>query len=252
MDMRTRFVRYMLLALLLVLQAAPSGARELLVVGTHFGRVFERTESGVYVGLGVDVVRELARQAGHTVRFEMHPWARAQEIVALGLADILLGPYKTDERETRLAFAQQPFYQDQMVFFKRTASDVGWNGNFASLKGLRAYKILGWSYGAAFDHEFSQLPYFLTLEAGILRLSQGSIDLLATNRRNTETLMKEMKLVGAITPLEPVIDILNGYLAFPKQAKYEPLRAQFDQIFGTMVAQGRLAALGRKHKVQLP
>ena len=41
---------------------------------------------------------------------------RAQAMVEAGLADILVGPYRTPERERRFAFAARPFYRDHMVF----------------------------------------------------------------------------------------------------------------------------------------
>ena len=71
---------------ILILGAASlaGGARadERLAVGAEFSRVFEQAPDGQWSGLGVDVVRALALQAGDTVRFKIVPWPRAQAMEA--------------------------------------------------------------------------------------------------------------------------------------------------------------------------
>lgn len=77
-------------------------ASEVLAVGTEFAYVFEQTPDGKFVGLGADIVRALAKQNGDTVRFEIYPWSRAQWMVENDQAQILIGPYKTPQREANL------------------------------------------------------------------------------------------------------------------------------------------------------
>ena len=243
-----------LLSLLAAVPLASLDARELLAVGTTFGRVFERNAAGEFVGLGVDLVRVMAERTGDTVRFELYPWVRAQTLVERGAADILVGPYKTPERELRFAFAERAFYQDQMVFYVRAGTALGWDGNYARLKGQPVAAILGWAYGASFDRarDSMELTNTAKLENGIQMLMRQHVSFLATNRRNTEALLAAMDLVGAITPIEPVIDVQNGYIAFPKNAEYEALRSDFNRVFNAMVASGDFARLARKHQVTIP
>ncbi|HEV7814442.1 MAG TPA: transporter substrate-binding domain-containing protein [Janthinobacterium sp.] len=229
-------------------------ARELLVVGTVFGHVFECSAADKCGGLGVDVIRAIARQTGDTVRFKLYPWARAQAMVENGQADILLGAYKTQERERHFAFSERPFYQDTMVFYARAGDTTGWDGNYASLKGRRVAAVGAWVYGKDFDQARAdqKIPEAVQLENGILMLSRGRIDLLATNLRNTEALLPVLHLSGAIKPLKPVLDIQNGYLAFPRRQDHDALRGNFDRVFRQMVDTGELARLGRLHQVAIP
>lgn len=238
----------------LLLWGAPAGARELLVVGAEFGRLYECTPAGECAGLGVDVLREFARRHGDTLRFRQYPWARAQAMVEAGQADILLGPYKTPERERRFAFSARPFYQDHMVFYARRGDGAGWNGDYASLRGRRVAAVGGWVYGRDFDRARAalQIPETSQLQNGILMLSRGRIDLLATNLRNTEALLPAMNLVGAIAPLKGEIDLQDGYMAFPRLAAWDDLRTAFDRIFGAMIDNGELAALARRRGVSIP
>lgn len=240
--------------LCLLLWVLPAGARELLVVGAEFGHLYECTPAGDCSGLAVDLLREFARRRGDTLRFRTYPWPRAQAMVEAGQADILVGPYRTPERERRFAFAALPFYRDHMVFYVRRADATGWNGDYASLRGRRVAAVGGWVYGHDFDvarHALA-IPETSQLRNGILMLAGGRIDLLATNLRNTETLLPALGLAGAVVPLATEIELQDGYMAFPRPARWNELRASFDGVFAAMQASGEFAALARRHGVAIP
>ena len=238
----------------LLLSALPAGARELLVVGAEFGRLYECTPAGDCAGLAVDLLREFARRRGDTLRFRSYPWPRAQAMVEAGQADILVGPYRTPEREFRFAFAARPFYRDHMVFYARRGDATGWNGDYASLAGRRVAAVGGWVYGRDFDvaRRALAIPETSQLRNGILMLARGHIDLLATNLRNTETLLPALGLAGAVAPLPAEIELQDGYMAFPRQARWDALRASFDGVFAAMQASGEFAALARRYGVAIP
>lgn len=102
--------------------AGAAGPRELLVVGTSFPRIYEQEEAGPS-GLGVELLRRALGSRGQGMRFEFYPWLRAQAMVESGQADILMGPYRTPEREQRFLFSPQAFYEDALVFYARRERD---------------------------------------------------------------------------------------------------------------------------------
>lgn len=229
-------------------------AKELFAVGTQFGRVFDKNQDGEFVGLSVDLLRAIAKQNGDTVRFEIFPWARAQAMVELGKADILIGPYKSPEREQRFNFSEHAFYQDQMVFYARANSGLTWNGNYASIKGKHVVAVNGWVYGSAFDRVRDELGVTNTdtLQQGLQMLSIGRIDLLATNRRNTEFLLSTLHLPSALIPLDTIIDVQNGYFAFPKSHEFDELRLHFNRAFGQLIENGEFAKMAKANEVHTP
>lgn len=238
-----------------VLGAAPlASARELLVIGAHFERVFERGQEGESVGLGPEVVRLLAQRMGHTVRFELYPWARAQALVTQGKADILIGPYKTPERQQTMVFSRLPFYQDQMVFYARTDANASWNGDLGTLVEQRIVVLNGWAYGSAFDQARPQLRLSVanSVESGLKMLMYQHVQLFASNRRNTEPVLGRLGLVGQIAMLPKVIDVQEGYFAFPRDPRFDTLRRDFDAAFQRMVDSGELRKLGLRHEVNVP
>jgi len=229
-------------------------ARELHVAGTHFAHVFELASNGEYVGLGADLIREISKRTGHSVRFAIYPWARAQALVERGEADILVGPYKTLEREARFAFSDRAFYQDRMLFYVRAGTRTQWNGDYETLRSRRIAAVHGWAYGAKFDRlrGIMQMGNAQTLENGLMMLVHDRVEMLATNQRNTEDLLPQLELAGKVHAIQPPIDVKDGYFAFPKSPQYDNLRAKFNAVFNSMVDSGELARLARKHDVHIP
>ena len=245
-----------ILLLLAILPWAARGAdtRELRVVGTHFARVYEHRVPDGYVGLGPDLLREIGKRLGATVRFEIYPWARAQLIVEQGEADILVGPYKTPERERRFSFSDKAFYQDHMLFYSRAGGVGHWSGNYSTLHGKRIAIVHGWAYGPSFEQARSvlHLSTAQTLENGLLMVLHEHVELLASNERNTNAMLASMGMTGKIVAIPQIIEVQNGYFAFPRMPRYDDLRTRFNVEFNRMVASGELAKIARQHNVHVP
>jgi polar amino acid transport system substrate-binding protein len=229
-------------------------ARELLVVGTHFPQVYERSANGDFTGLAPSVLRQLAAELGGELRFELYPWIRAQRMVELGQADILVGPYRTAEREARFAFANEPFYQDRIVFYVRRDHRSVWDGDYASLGGQRIAVVRGWTYGSQFEEMRARLRP-ITVESvrnGLRMLAAGRVDLLASNQRNTQPDLLGLGLQEGLVEALPVIDVQRGFFAFPRDENHFELRQRFDRAFARLVASGQLARLAAPLGVSVP
>jgi polar amino acid transport system substrate-binding protein len=229
-------------------------AREWLVVGTTFPQVYEQNAAGDFTGLAPAVLRQLAAELGEGLHFELYPWVRAQRMVELGQADILVGPYRTAEREARFAFAAQPFYQDRIVFYARRDQAPLWNGAYPSLQGKRVAVVRGWIYGSQFEKARTQLRP-ITVESvrnGLRMLQAGRIDLLASNQRNTGPQVVALGLQEQVGELLPLIDVQRGFFAFPPDSSHAELRQRFDRAFAQLVASGQLAWLAAPLGVSVP
>ncbi|WP_371869370.1 substrate-binding periplasmic protein [Pseudoduganella aquatica] len=242
------------LALLLACLCSGAAARELLVVGAHFERVFERRADGEFTGMGPDIVRMVARRNKDTVRFALYPWARAQAMVAQGLADVLVGPYKSPERLERMAFSRAAFYRDDMVFYTLAGAGAGWQGDYAALEGKSIVVMNGWTYGASFDAARPRLRVSVAnnVENGVLMLTHKHVALFASNRRNTEPVLAALKLGGQVVALPQVIEVQDGYFAFPKRATHDEIRSRFDAAFELLAESGELKRLGQRYDVDIP
>ncbi|MBI1772421.1 MAG: transporter substrate-binding domain-containing protein [Burkholderiales bacterium] len=242
------------LALVAALPATPVCAGQVLAVGTEFANVFERTPNGEFTGLGADIVRVLARQNGDEVRFEIYPWARAQWMVEHEQAQILIGPYKTAEREAKYGFARRAFYRDVMALYIRKGSDASWDGNYASLSGPRLGVINGWVYGQQFESLRATIKpvIAITLTNGLNMLMAKRVDFLATNMRNTEAIIKTLGISNELQMIEPFMDMQDGYLAYCKSAACEQLRLRYDELYEQLRDGGALQLMARRLGVRLP
>ena len=239
---------------LFALFSLPVHAAQVYAVGTEFARIFERNADGDFVGLGVDIIRAIAKQNGDTVTFDIFPWRRAQTMVENGQAQILIGPYKTPERETRFSFAQKPFYQDVMAFYiRRELPVLSWDGSYLSLTSNRVAVINGWVYGPKFEAARAALKPEVanSLENGLNMLVAKRIDYLATNLRNSEALLNKMGLSGKVLILQPFIDRQDGFMAYCKST-CDALRTRYDELFDQLKASNSLQDMARKYDVRLP
>lgn len=229
-------------------------AKDLLVVGTTFARIFEQTEQGEYIGLGADLARAIAQQQGLNIKFGIFPWARAQDMVANGSADILLGPYKTPAREARFLFADLPFYQDNMVFYKLTGSQASWDGSYKSLKNKRLVAVLGWAYGTTFDQERAKLGVTSvnTVVGGLTMLLHDRMDFFVANERNTMAGMAALGKQESFTVVTPAIGTEVGYFAFAKGLEHEELRKAFNLGMAKLIASGEYASMAQRNNITIP
>jgi polar amino acid transport system substrate-binding protein len=252
--MRRTLLCACLITLCYSLSSGLAQAREWLVVGTYFPQVYERNAAGDFTGLAPAVLRQLAAELGEELRFELYPWVRAQRMVELGQADILVGPYRTAEREARFAFAAKPFYQDRIVFYARRGQASAWNGDYAGLHGKRVAVVRGWIYGSRFEAVRASLRP-ITVESvhnGLRMLEAGRIDLLASNQRNTQPHLRELRLQERVGEVGPLIDVQRGYFAFPQDGSHAELRRRFDRAFARLVESGHLARLAEPLGVSVP
>jgi len=250
-----RRYRHLLAAWLLSMGCLPPlSAAERLAVGASFSGVFEETSDGQWRGLAVDVLRQLAASAGDTIRFKMYPWPRAQAMVELGQADILIGPYRSPERENLYAFFELPFYRDRVIFYARQDSVVRWSGDLSALRSQRIAAIRGWHYGAEFARARSllNLSVIPQLDNGFQMLAHRRVDLLAANERNGTPALAALGMTGQLVALCPAITQLDGYFAFPRSAKFAAARDRYSALFKEMVKSGGLERLGAENGVLVP
>ncbi|MCY1544573.1 hypothetical protein D9M68_804660 [compost metagenome] len=87
---------------------------------------------------------------------------------------------------------------------------------------------------------------------GLKMLSVGRLELLASNQRNTLPVLQALGLSDEIVQFDTLIDIQDGYFAFPHLSSHKPLREGFDQVFRQMVERGQMARFAAQWQVETP
>lgn len=235
------------LGLLEAAQATP-----LRAVGSQFARIFEGSEGQPPRGLAVEL---LAMLFGDGVRCEWLPWSRAQLMIEQGEADILIGPYRTPEREARMLFSVRSFYADAMVWYARRGEEGRWTGEFAELAQMPVAAVRGWAYGSRFERMktgMNQLTWVQSVDAGLQMLTKKRIELFAANDRNCQPVLQRLGLADAVARCSPPMDVLHGHMAFARSAAGEALAQRYDLAFEQWLRTGAAQELYRRWGVDRP
>jgi len=230
----------------------PARAAPLRAVGSQFARIFEGSEGQAPKGLAVDLLGQLF---GDSVHCEWLPWSRAQLMIEQGEADILIGPYRTPEREARMLFSVRSFYSDAMVWYARRGEEGRWTGEFSDLAQLPVAAVRGWAYGSRFERmktSMAQLTWVQNVDAGLQMLTKRRVELFAANDRNCQPVLQRLNLTDAVARCSPPMDVLHGHMAFARSAAGDELARRYDQAFEQWLRTGSAAELYRRWGVDRP
>ncbi|WP_377158274.1 substrate-binding periplasmic protein [Roseateles sp. UC29_93] len=225
------------------------------VAGTTFARLFEPgMDGGKPRGLAVDLLDAILIPAGHQPRYEFYPWLRAQSMIEHGPAQILVGPYRTPERERSMRFSRLAFYEDALVFYARRREEGLWWDDFRALQPLRIGAVQGWVYGDRFEQARAGLNVTAVRDlATALRMLQlNRLDLIAANQRNSEPVIQELGLADQVVLCAPPFAQLRGHFAFSRDAAGEPWAALVDAGMQRLRASGELQQMAARRGVALP
>jgi polar amino acid transport system substrate-binding protein len=101
-------MRFILALWIGLLSAGTALAQDLRVIASDFPTISQQTPDNKQIGLGVEVVAEMAKRMGITYSIEFLPWRRCLAMMQKGEADILIGPYRTPERFAFMDFPATP------------------------------------------------------------------------------------------------------------------------------------------------
>ena len=105
----------------------------------------------VFEGIAVNKLKKAVEKMGYKLKsVYAGTWARAQEEVRKGRIDILLPPYKTDERLQWMHFQEKPFMIDESAVFVKKNSGIKFQDK-KDLLNYRGVAIINDSFGNEFD-----------------------------------------------------------------------------------------------------
>ncbi len=220
-------------------------------IGTTFPFILEQKQDGKIDGLGADIARKIVHRLGHNLKIRLFPFKRALLMIENGEADVLIGPYKSAEREKFMYYNKYAFYQDPMVFYVKVDNSFKWDGELSSLKGKRIGLTRGWSYGTKFGQYKKNLRTYTveTVKANFGRLLLDRIDLFACHPRNASKIIVELKIKRKVKMILPLIVVNDGYYGFSKKKNLKTFLIQFDLEFKKMIENGEILQLNKKYSL---
>lgn len=108
-------------------------------------------ETGAFQGIAIEMMQMIFAEINVKTTFiNVDTWARAQEEVKNGKIDMLLPPYKTQERIPHYNYSTAPFMDDETVIFVKKGQEFKFE-NFTDLLKFPGSAIINDSFGSDFD-----------------------------------------------------------------------------------------------------
>lgn len=147
-----------------------------------------------YSGIYIDIINEVAKEAGIQLKFVEVPYQRALEEMKSGKIDIMLGPNKNKEREVYMYFLEKyPFPREVKVFYYMNKSiNIE---NYEDLYGKKIDVLRGAKYFEKFDNDTKLIKNPVSdYVQGLNKVRTGRSDLVIIPELQGDYLLKENKL----------------------------------------------------------
>lgn len=242
----------LLLFVVTFLIVMPVHAEKIKVVGTHFNKIFEfNSGTGKYEGVAFDLLTKIAAQKNLQIEYAIYPWNRAQYLISTGRADLLIGPYRTPEREKQMDFIPTPFYTDNMVFYTLTGKPFVWNEDIELLKSKKILTIKGWVYGKTFDEIKSKLIIMEAndIDSAFKMLTLGRADLLLANERNAMDALEKKENHNQFIKVKTPFSFMQGYFAFSLKYKNNEVKKVIYDSLSQLSFDGTIKKVNKSYKL---
>jgi len=180
-------------------------------------------QDGQITGLYMRIVALTLDAIDQPYTVETLPFKRGLVEAAAGNG-IIIGIFKTDEREKTLDFSD-PFYQERIVVFYNKPKE-----NFVQaadqLAGLRIGTLLGWSYGSDFDQVKDENLFKVIdgeLESNFYMLSKGRLDAVIHTELSSRYILNKLGLTNEVFLGSKPLELGDIYFAGKKGANQELL-----------------------------
>lgn len=174
-------------------------------------------------GISIEIIQEIFKELN--IQIDLVPvntWGRALEEVIQGRVDILLPPYKTDERLITYNFSQKPFMFDRTVLFVKKGSKIKFE-KIEDLKGLKGVAIINDSFGNEFDKaakDYLKIQRLSKTSQSLKFLLRGRADYLVAGYNAGISVASEEGILNEIEVLEKDVISTGMYIAISKNSKF--------------------------------
>jgi polar amino acid transport system substrate-binding protein len=184
-------------------------------------------DNGTMRGLDYETTVIVFQRLGVDVQWQFLPWKRCLSMLEQGNADGALDIFHSHERDALLLYPSEPLSEVEFVLFYANERPHPAQ-TLDELRNLTVGTSPGYLYGA----QFSESSLFHresapTHEANFGKLMLGRIDLLVTDRRVAQHVIKALGLEGKVSQAPVVISRQQQFLAVRRGAGMDLLVQRF-------------------------
>jgi len=246
-----KVILFTLLVCLYLLPAKLFASNNYLFVGTTFPLILEAGEDKSPKGVSVDILNRISDITGDKFDIKIVPWPRAMALIKSGRASGFIGPYKNKERQAFIDYSTVHFYEDRMVFLKKTNFDFNWQGDFSRVLNKNILAVKQWAYGETFERNRPLMNIIETVDSrnALKMLAKGRVDLLAFNERNAKVEIQKNQLQGLIDICLPPYSEARGYFGFSKKRGEHALQKRFNKALNILLETGEIQQINAKYQL---
>ncbi len=204
-------------------------------------------ENGSMRGLDYETTVIVFQRLGVDVEWQFLPWKRCLAMLDQGHADGALDIFHSHDRDAQLLYPSEPLSEVEFVLFYANARPHPAE-RVDDLQGLTVGISPGYLYGNAFSEStlFNREPA-PSHEANFGKLSLGRIDLVITDRRVGQHVIKAMGLEDNVSQAPFVVSRQQQFLAVRPGAGMDLLVQRFAAELKRFKQEPAYAALSAKY-----
>jgi polar amino acid transport system substrate-binding protein len=178
-------------------------------------------------GVDVEVTGTVLKNIGYDSEIQIMSWSRAINLAKQAKIDVLLGCYKTPDRDAALYFSQEPSSVSRIDLCYRKGADFEYSG-IDSLTGKKIGILRDFSYGDAIDNATHlSLAVGNHLETNFKKLLSGQLDAVLVNRTVGAATAEKMGILDQLAYSDEPIHQENAYTVFARKPGYEELAGRY-------------------------
>lgn len=203
-------------------------------------------------GFFADLFSMIKNETKLNLSLRIYPWARAQKLVSTGDHEVLVGPYRSVDREMFLNFGNNPIYEDRIVLVTTKDAAKFWHKKLKDIDEQMIIVMRGWYYGEEIKNflaDHKKVLYAGDLEQAQKLLLYGRGKFLFINERSYHYYKKRDKFFENNVLIYPNVKPLKGYIAYSKKTP-NSLVEQIENTILKLTADGRLDHLQKKYHLK--
>lgn len=266
--MRCFFMMCRVFVLLLLvsgsLQAATpvqaSGARaDLPVLVVGLGEVdyppFYYTGGQGMQGAAIEIIERLAATLGYRLEYNRYPWKRVQRNLQIGLVDLVLIYYHTEQRSRQALFLKKPYLQGEVSLFVRSDLNPQFTGDLQALSDYPLIGVRGYYYGQKYQALPESRKVSVASEAELVRrVADTRLQAVGIGVRDSvQQAARQQGLESRIRFLSPGLSTGHYYIAVSRARSDAPeLAAGFSAALESYMQTEHYSQLMQRYRLTPP
>lgn len=210
-----------------------------------------RDGAGKFVGIDVDIVRELSNRLGFSLEIKLVPWKRVLAGIKDGQADAGMPLFVTADRQKYSLYPQVPIHEAVMAAYTKVGSGI----TYSDLKDLSG-KSIGIRRGYSISPEFDRLAKEGKIKVTEVTNIKNLIKMVQANRFDIivdkqSTVGYHLKQSGIkLQNIGEVSQVRGAYLVVSKATNFKDpksLLSEIDKVLIEMKQEGVIEEITKRY-----